>query len=307
MKAIAWIKAEQLRRYPDPMGNAFREAAVEINGVEADWIMCCNGGDEFLRMALMAFCDKKRPVAYPVPTYSLYPVLANVQGCKAIEVPFDEEFNLPARLARVRAALTIVCNPNAPSGTVVAGEELESLAAETKGVLLIDEAYVDFAERNCTELVKQFENVIIIRTLSKGYSLAGLRFGYAIGRPEMIKGLLKVKDSYNVDAIAIAAATAAIKDRDYFKQTIEKVKQERKRLSEALRAIGFTLPDSSSNFVFAGHKACKAKEIYDKLVQRNIYVRFWDRVGIDNKMRISVGTKEQNDALLSALKGIISE
>jgi histidinol-phosphate aminotransferase len=156
-------------------------------------------------------------------------------------------------------------------------------------------------------LVRQFENVIILRSLSKGYSLAGLRFGYAIGRPEMISGLLKVKDSYNVDAIAIAAATAAIKDRDYFKQNIEKIKAERKRLSEQLRAIGFTLPDSSSNFVFAGHKTCKAQEIYDKLVQRNIYVRFWDRVGIDNKIRISVGTKEQDDALLSALKEIISE
>jgi histidinol-phosphate aminotransferase len=302
MKAIREIGPEQLRRYPDPNANVFREAAAKINGVEPDWIMCCNGGDELLKMAFTAFCDRKRPVAYPVPTYSLYPVLANIQNCKAIEVPFDEEFNLPARLARVRAALTIVCNPNAPSGTLISAGELGSLASEIKGVLLIDEAYVDFAERNCIELVKQFENVVILRSLSKGYSLAGLRFGYAIARPEMISGLLKVKDSYNADAISIAAATAAIKDRDYFRQTIEKVKAERKRLSEQLKELGFKMPESSSNFVFAGHKTCKAKEIFDKLVQRNIYVRYWDSVGIDNKLRISIGTPQQDDILLSALK-----
>jgi histidinol-phosphate aminotransferase len=306
LKAIAEIKPEQLRRYPDPMGNVFREAAAKINGVEADWILACNGGDELLSMAFTVFCDKKRPVAYPVPTYSLYPVLAQIQDCKAIEVPFDEEFNLPSKLARTKAALTIVCNPNAPSGTVIEMEELAELATEIKGVLLIDEAYVDFAEESCVELVKQFDNIIILRSLSKGYSLAGLRFGYAIAKPELIEGLLKVKDSYNADAIAIAAATAAINDQGYFKETIEKVKAERKRLSAELRAIGFTLPDSSSNFVFAEHKTRKAKDIFGKLVQRNIYVRYWDIPGIENKLRISVGTKEQNDTLLSALKQIVA-
>ena len=306
MKVISEIKPEQLRRYPDPMGNVFREAAARINGVELDWIMCCNGGDELLRLAFSAFCDKKRPVAYPVPTYSLYPVLADIQNCRAIEVPFDKEFNLPARLARVRAALTIVCNPNAPSGTFIEVDELASLAAEMKGVLLIDEAYVDFAEQNCTELVTQFENVIILRSLSKGYSLAGLRFGYAIARPEMIQGLLKVKDSYNADAIAVAAATAAVNDRDYFRQNVEKIKAERNRLSEQLKSLGFELPESSSNFVFTEHKTCRAKDIYDKLVERNIYLRYWDSLGIENKLRISVGTKEQNDTLLSVLKEIIS-
>jgi len=314
LKAISEISAEQLRRYPDPMGNMFREAAGALNGVEPDWILCCNGGDDLLRMAFSAFCDRRRPVAYPVPTYSLYPVLANIQNCRAIEVAFDEEFNLPARLARVRAALTIVCNPNAPSGTVVAAEELASLASEISGVLLIDEAYVDFAERNCTELVKQFENVIILRSLSKGYSLAGLRFGYAIAQPGLISGLVKVKDSYNVDAIAIAAATAAIKDREYFKGNIEKIKAERSRLAEQLKGLGFELPKSWSNFVFAGHpstgstsspQASKAKDIYDKLVQRNIYVRYWEQTGIENKLRITVGTRQQNDTLLAALKEII--
>jgi histidinol-phosphate aminotransferase len=306
LKVISEIKPEQLRRYPDPTGSVFREAAAKINGVAPDWIMVCNGGDELLSMAFTAFCDKKRPAAYPVPTYSLYPALAEIQGCKAIEVPFDEEFNLPSKLARTKAALTIVCNPNAPSGTVIDAEELAELAAEIKGVLLIDEAYVDFAEQNCTELVKQFDNIIILRSLSKGYSLAGLRFGYAIAKPALIEGLLKVKDSYNADAIAIAAATAAIKDQGYFKQTVEKVKAERRRLSAELRTIGFTLPESSSNFVFAEHQKRKAQSIFDKLVEKNIYVRYWNLPGIDNKLRISVGTPGQDDVLLSALKEIIT-
>ena len=207
LEALAQIGPEQIRRYPDPLGSEFRQAAAEVNGLKPEFIMCCNGGDDLLTIAFRAFCDDKRPVAYPVPTYSLYPVLAKLQGCKAIEVPFDSEFNLPAKLASTGAALTIVCNPNAPSGTLSGIDELTSLAEELKGVLLIDEAYVDFAGKNCVALVENFDNVIILRSMSKGYSLAGLRFGYAIAQPSLIDGLIKVKDSYNVDTIAITAAT----------------------------------------------------------------------------------------------------
>lgn len=148
--------------------------------------------------------------------------------------------------------------------------------------------------------------MIILRSLSKGYSLAGLRFGYAIARPAIIDGLLKVKDSYNADALSILAATAAINDKDYFKEIIDKVKAERARLTEKLRESGFKMPESSSNFIFVEHQECKAKMIFEKLVERNIYVRYWDLPGIDNKLRISVGTPEQNNTLLSALKEIVS-
>jgi len=307
MKVLAKITAEQLRQYSDPFGNSFRQAAAEVNSVQPDHIMCCNGGDELLRIALQAFCDENRPVAYPVPTYSLYPVLANLQNCQAIEVPFDEEFNLPPRLARTGAALTIVCNPNAPTGSFVSVEELASLADELAGVLLIDEAYVDFAERNCATLVKDFDNVIILRSMSKGYCIAGIRFGYAIAQPDLIAGLMKVKDSYNVDVVAITVATAAIKDQQYFKKNVEKVKTERQRLTEELRALKLEVPRSCANFVLAKSKNCKASEIYDKLVQRNIYVRYFDLPGLSDKLRITVGTKEQNNKLLSVLKEILSE
>ena len=307
MEVLKNITSQQLRRYPDPLGTAFREAAGKVNNVPAEWILCCNGGDDLLSIAFRAFCDEKRLVAYPIPTYSLYPVLANLQNCKAIEIPFDKEFNLPSKLASTGAALTIVCNPNSPTGSFISVNELGSLADELDTVLLIDEAYVDFAEQNCTSLVKNFDNVIILRSLSKGYSLAGLRFGYAIAQPNLIEGLIKVKDSYNVDAVAIAVAAAAISDQQYFKQNVEKVKAERSKVAEQLRQMGFDVPASSSNFVLGKSKNAKAADIYDKLVQRNIFVRYFNLPGLDDKLRITIGTAELNDKLLNALKEILSE
>jgi len=307
VKVLAEIQADQVRRYPDPVGSTFREAAAKVNGTGPEHIICCNGGDELLTIALRAFCDENRPVAYPVPTYSLYPVLANLQNCRTIEVPFDSEFNLPGKLAETDANLTIVCNPNAPTGSFADVDKLAGLASKLSGVLLIDEAYVDFAEENCVSLVEELDNVIILRSMSKGYSLAGIRFGYGIARPGMIEGLMKVKDSYNVDAIATTAAAAAIKDRKYFKETIEKVKAERKRLTEQLRDLGFDVPDSSANFILTKCSNARAVEVYEKLVKRNIYVRYFAYPGLEDKLRITIGTCEQNDKLISALKEILSE
>jgi histidinol-phosphate aminotransferase len=307
LAAIRSITAEQLRRYPDPVGTAFREAAGKLNGVPLEHIMCVNGGDELLSIALRAFCDQYRPLTYPVPTYSLYPVLAELEGCKTIEVPFDSEYNLPSSLAKTGATLTIVCNPNAPSGSLISVDELASLADELKdkSVLLIDEAYVDFSPANSAGLVKEFDNVIILRSLSKGYSLAGLRFGYAIAQPSLIDGLMKVKDSYNVNAIAIAAATAAINDQDYFKANVEKVKAERTRVTGELRKLGLMVPESFSNFVLAQCRNQNAEKVFNKLVQQNIYVRYFKLPGIDDKLRITIGTPEQNDKLLMAMKEIL--
>ena len=305
LEVLTEIKPEQLRRYPDPVGEQFLQAAAKLHSLSPDHIMCCNGGDELLTLAFRAFCDENRAVAYPVPTYSLYPVLANLQNCKAIEVPFDSEFNLPPKLAAAGAALTIVCNPNAPSATFIDPGELASFADESEGILLIDEAYVDFADDNCLSLVGDFDNVIILRSMSKGYGLAGLRFGYAIAPPDLVAGLMKVKDSYNVNAIAVALATAAIKDQKYFKENVETIKKQRKRLTEQLRALDFEVPESCTNFLLAKSKNAKAGEIYEKLVQRNIYVRYFDLPALSDKLRITVGTGEQNEKLVSALKEIL--
>ncbi|MBL7106386.1 MAG: histidinol-phosphate transaminase [Phycisphaerae bacterium] len=299
--------AESLRRYPDPLGGSFRKAAGKLCGLGAENIMCCNGGDDLLNIAIRSFCDEGRPLAYPVPTYSLYPVLAGLQNCEVIEVGFDGEYNLPSKLAGTAAGLTIVCNPNAPTGSVVSIDELAGLADEIKGVLLVDEAYVDFAEENCVELVKRFDNVIILRSMSKGYSLAGLRFGYAVACEELIAGLMKVKDSYNVDAVSIAAATAAIEDQDYHKEVVGKVKKSRNSIIGELRNMGFEVGESFANFVLAGCKGCKAGEIYAKLVERDIFVRYFALPGLEDKLRISVGTEEQNGKLLNALRQIVSE
>jgi histidinol-phosphate aminotransferase len=306
MKTLAGIRPEQLRRYPDPLGTAFRAAAAELNGVGPENILCCNGGDDLLSIAVRAFCDEHRPLVYPTPTYSLYPVLARLEGCRAIEIPFEEGFRLPASLATTGAALTIVCNPNAPTGSIVPVEELAQLAGAIHGVLLIDEAYVDFAEQNGTSLVRRFDNVIVLRSLSKGYSLAGLRFGYAIAPKGLIDGLIKVKDSYNVDAVAIALATAALQDQVYFRANVEKIKRERQVLTDKLRALGFAVADSSTNFVMAQTRNGSAASIHEQLAQRNIFVRYWNVPGLADKLRISVGTPEQNGRLMAALSEILS-
>jgi len=306
LEAIRNVSSERLRRYPKPLGDEFRLAAAEMLGVSADNIICTKGGDELLSICFRAFCDDNRPVAYPVPTYSLYPVLAQLQNCRRVEVDFDSDFGLPKKLAGTNAALTIVCNPNAPTATFIKPEDLRELAKKLNGksILLIDEAYVDFADADCVGLACDFDNVIILRSMSKGYSLAGLRFGYGIACKKLIDGLRKVKDSYNVDAVSVAAATAAIKDRDYFRKNVEKVKADRTRLTEELRLLGFTVTDSRANFVLAQHGG--ASGIYRKLAERNIYVRYFDMPHLSDKLRITVGTNRQNEELISGLKEMLS-
>jgi len=306
MKALAELTPEQLRRYPESQGDTFREAAARVNGVTPDNIICGKGGDDLLSVALRAFCSEDRPVAYPVPTYPLYRVLASLLNCTALEIPFEADFSLPAELATTGAALTIVCNPNAPSGTWISTESLAALAETLNGILLIDEAYVDFAAADCVDLVERYDNVIVLRSLSKGYSLAGLRFGYAIAHEGVIAGLMKVKDSYNVDAIAIALATAAIEDQAYFSANIEKITTQRQLLTEQLRALGFEVSDSHTNFLQARPRTGSAAAICERLAQRGIYVRHYDTPGLKDKLRISVGTAEQNDALLAALREILT-
>jgi len=308
IEAIASVSPEQLRRYPEPLANEFRKAAAKLHGLSENNIICTNGGDDLLTICLRAFCDKSRPVLYPVPTYSLYQTLAKLQDCKFVEIPFGIDYTLPAELFETGAALTIVCNPNAPTGSFIAPGKLKQLAEdlEGKGVLLIDEAYVDFAKSNCVDLVKTCDNVIILRSMSKGYSLAGLRFGYGIACEELITGLMKVKDSYNVDVIAIAAATAAIKDQKYFRTNVEKVKSERTRLTKELIGLGFNIvvAESQSNFILAD-SSLDAADIYDKLTDENIYVRYWSLPCLEKRLRITVGTKEDNDRLIDALKQIM--
>jgi histidinol-phosphate aminotransferase len=184
-------------------------------------------------------------------------------------------------------------------------DELASLADDLPGVLLVDEAYVDFAPDSATRLVRELPNVIVLRSMSKGYGLAGLRFGYAMAPTDLIAGLMKVKDSYNVDAVAIALAAAAIRDQKHFTENVENVKAERSRLTGQLRDLGFVVPDSAANFVLAQSNDPAAGEICQQLAQRNIYVRYFDLPGLADKLRITVGTPQQNEKLFSALNEIM--
>ncbi len=310
LKALAGLAPDRLRRYPDPVGNEFRSAAAEVHALTPENIICTNGGDDLLTICIRAFCDKTSPVACAGPTYSLYPVLAGIQDCDYIEIPYRRGNALPAeKLAKTSAGLIIVCNPNAPTASFIQPGEIDKLCAAVKGktAVMIDEAYVDFADTNCIDLVKKHDNVIILRSMSKGYSLAGIRFGYGIACPELITGLIeKVKDSYNVDVCAITAATAAIKDQQYFKSNVEKVIAERKRLTSGLREVGFDLDESFTNFLFARPPKGRAVQLYHKLIERNIYVRYFDITGINDRLRITVGTPEQNTQLINAVKEILN-
>jgi histidinol-phosphate aminotransferase len=307
LEALQALTPEMLRRYPDPTGQAFREAAAKLHGLSPESILCCNGGDDLLTLVFRAFCDETRPVAYPVPTYTLYAVLARIQNCATAEVPFNEQFALPDALARVGAPLTIVCNPNAPTGTLIQPDVLADLAGQIKGVLLIDEAYGDFSDTHCLDLVRTLDNVIILRSMSKGYSLAGIRFGYALANPTLIQGLMKVKDSYNVDAMTLATATAAIQDQAHFKDNVKKTKAARTILMQDLRNIGLHVQDSHTNFVLVQSADFSAHTLQAQLADRHIFVRYFDVPGLADKLRITVGTPEQNTKLLQAIKQILDK
>lgn len=302
MDAIARIRPDQLRRYPEPRGNLFRDAAARLFGVHREQVICGNGMDDILNMTVRAFSGPEAALVYPTPTYTLYGVLAAIEASIVKEVPFPADFGLPIEgLVAARGRVTYLANPNSPTGTFVPVEQVGRLADALEGVLCVDEAYVDFADSDCLELARSRPNVLVMRTLSKGYSLAGLRFGFAIGSAELIRGLMKVKDSYNVDAVAIPAATAAIEDQGYRDQTRQKVITERNRVTAALERLGLPSLPSASNFLLTTARRPRAAELYESLKQRRILVRYFNIPGIDDKLRITIGTPEQNDALIEAL------
>jgi histidinol-phosphate aminotransferase len=303
LEAIRQVSPEQLRRYPNPDAQGFRDAASKIHGVSPDAIMATNGGDELLAYVVRACAGERDRVAFLEPSYSLYPILASMQGATPVVLPYAEEWTLPAQVPD--AAVMLIVNPNAPSGTLLPPETLREFAKKFRGVLLIDEAYVDFAPRHALALVQECGNVIVLRTLSKGYSLAGLRFGYGIGPAPLLRELRKVRDSYPCDAVSIAAATAAIQDQEYARATWTKVKSERDRLSAALRNLGFTLPESHANFVLA-QSPRDARSLYEKLKERKILVRYFNLPRLSDKLRITVGTPEQNDRLIAELKDLLN-
>lgn len=305
LNAIKDIEGEQLRRYPDPVGDRFRDAAARKWGLTRDHFLCGNGSDDILTIVTRTFVPAGGTIATPDPTYSLYPILSQLQAAQTVKVPWLAGYALPADALLASGASAIyLANPNAPTGTFVPPAEVLKLAEKFPGVLLVDEAYADFAEANCVSLVSQAENIVVSRTMSKAYSLAGLRFGYAVARPTVIAEMMKVKDSYNCDAVSLAAATAALEDDEYARGIWELVRAERTRLAAELTKLGYDVLPSQANFVFAHVPGGQGKLVYTRLKQQGILVRFWDKPGLSDKVRITVGTSNENNALLAGLKSI---
>jgi histidinol-phosphate aminotransferase len=295
----------RLRRYPDPMGNAFRQAASSVTGVTPDMILAGNGSDDLLTIITRAFVGAGELVVYPTPSYILYRTLAELQNSAYQEVPFRNDWTLdPAEFAVSGVKLAFLANPNSPSGTCLPPAEVAKLAAAMPCPLIVDEAYGDFAETNCISLVADHPNVIVTRTFSKGYGLAGLRLGYLIARPEIVAGLEKVKDSYNCDTLSHHGGTAAILDQPYLQATRAKIIATRRRLTDAMRALGYSVPESSANFVWC-EGGLPAKDVYDALRARKILVRLMKYPNREAGLRITVGTDSEIDALIAAMKTIV--
>jgi len=299
----------KLRLYPDPTSSGLRAKLGKIHGIDAGQIIIGNGCDDILNLCVRAFCGECEKLAFFWPSYSLYPVLANIQGATQVELPLDEDFQIkahPSLLAKLAGVkLVFITQPNAPSGVWLQRVELQRVIEETQGVVVIDEAYVDFASENCLDLVSEYENVIVARTFSKAFSFAGMRVGWAAGSGALIGALNKVKDSYNVSRLSQLGAEATLDEWVYFQQNVKKICATRDRTVSALAKFEFFVYPSQTNFVFARPPApLTAKQWFDGLRARNILVRWWDADRIRDFARVSIGTDEEMDRFLAATKEI---
>jgi histidinol-phosphate aminotransferase len=300
------LTGDKLRKYPQPLGDDFRMAAARVLNVDPESILIGNGSDDILTILTRAFVPEDGLIVSPAPSYILYKSLAEIQGARFETVRFQSDWSIPISSWPVDSHLNFVPNPNSPSGTVLTESEVELLANElAPAPLVLDEAYADFAEWNAFQQIYEDQpNLIVTRTLSKSYSLAGIRFGFAVARPEIISDLVKVKDSYNCDVLSLAAATAAIQDQDYFTEVRNKIISTRGRMLPALTALGFEVTPSHANYLWCRRLDRPVKPIYEELKQRKILVRYMNYDGYDG-LRISVGTDAEIDKLLAELRAIL--
>ena len=295
------LTGDRLRKYPDPVGTHFRQVAGRVLNVDPDGILIGNGSDDVLTIVTRAFVPEGGLVASPSPSYLLYRTLAELQGARFETVPFTADWGLLEPWPSERANLTFVPNPNSPSGTQVPTAALDRLRAMLRGPLVIDEAYVDFAEEDALGLVRSGKGVIVTRTLSKSYSLAGIRFGYLVADPALVRELIKVKDSYNCDVLSQVAAAAALEDQEYLRATRAKIIATRARLERELAQLGFAVTPSRANFVWCRHAERPAKAIYEELKRRRILVRYMNYAGYGDGLRVSVGSDAEIDRMMEEL------
>jgi histidinol-phosphate aminotransferase len=306
LEAMRHGVVETVRLYPDPDATALRRRASAVYGVPVEGILVGNGSDELLSLLVRAVVDPGGAVAYPVPTYSLYRTLVDLHEARAVEVPFDGDWGVPPALADVGAPLTFLCNPNSPSGTFIPIADVAGLARQVGGVLVVDEAYVDFASDHALRLLPEHPNVVVLRTFSKSFSLAGLRVGLAFGHPDVIEGLRTVKDSYNVNRLTQLGAEAALADLAAMEDNVRRIRATRTGLVAALTEIGFTIPPSEANFVLAQRPGRSMAPVARALATRGVLVRHFPVLGLDDALRITVGTDDEIAALLTALRDVLA-
>jgi histidinol-phosphate aminotransferase len=319
LSAVAKAVDGRLRLYPNPLCQPLREKLAALHGCSPDHILVGNGSDEVLALLIRAFAEPQASlqsganpstsrVQYFWPSYSLYPVLTDIHGAVRHPVPLPADFSIPnaAALRRLgwdtKAAISLVTTPNAPSGRGYSTAELESLCQRQRGILVLDEAYVDFAEENAMELALRHPHVLVSRTFSKAYSLCFQRVGYVVGHPELIAALAKLKDSYNVNGLGQVAAEATLGDLAYYQKNFRRVCATRQRVGAALTADGFRVLPSQTNFLLVEPPGHSAEEWHARLRKRGFLVRWFSGPEVRHYLRISIGTDPEMDALLAAVR-----
>lgn len=308
-KAIAAMTAainDDLRLYPDPNCEALVQVLANRHNLQSNQVFVGNGSDEILAFAFASFFDPSKPVLFPDITYSFYKVYAKFYGITPKLIPLDEQFRTHVEQFSGEHGGIIIPNPNAPTAILLSLDEIKQLLEQNPDqVVIIDEAYIDFGGQSAVTLVNQYPNLLVIQTLSKSRSLAGLRVGFAFGSAELIDGLNRTKNSFNsytMDRVALAGAIAAIEDESYFAEATAKVIATRERISKQLEQLQFVVTPSAANFVFISHKEIAAKQIFEQLREEGILVRYFASSRIDQFLRVSIGTDEEMDALVKALE-----
>ena len=306
LEAIQQTTQDQIGRYPEPLADRFRNQAASILNLSPEWIMTGNGCDDLLTIITRSFADSGKTIRFPYPGYILYETLTKIQNAKQEAIPFLKDWSLNERFLKYSSELGLVffANPNSPSGILYPKAVISQIIEQLSVPVVIDEAYVDFANTNCMDLVHKHPNLIVTRTLSKSYSLAGLRFGYAVAQPEVIRGMQKVKDSYNCDILSIVGASAAFEDQQWMVDNVKKICQTREHLIAEVRKLGFQIPLSQANFIWCTLDGKPTKQIYEQLRSNKILVRYLQYKGWGDGLRISVGTDAELEQLLDSLRSI---
>ncbi len=300
----------KMRLYPDPDAGVLVSALADFYRVDKEQVFVGVGSDDVISMIFMTFFNSDKPILFPDITYSFYDVWAEVYRIPYKRIPLDDDFRINADDYICENGGIIFPNPNAPTGVLESVEMIESILKENKdSVVVIDEAYIDFGGKSCLELVDKYDNLLVVQTFSKSRSMAGMRIGFAIGSKKLIRYLNDVKfsiNSYTMNPLTQICGAAAVKDADHFNECTKKIIDTREKAKKELSELGFDFPDSSSNFIFARHKTMPAAEIFQKLKDRKIFVRYWNKPRISEYLRITIGTDEQMERLYEALREIIA-